>query len=401
MIIPTLILPKMYEAQRAAIMDPARIVVIEAGTKCGKTVGCLLWIIAKAWNDHESGHAYWWVAPVYQQAKMAMDRAKKWLLQADPTKTIWASHDSDLWLSMPSGSKIWFRSADDPDNLFGEDVFAVVMDEATRTKDAAFHAVRSTLTATRGPIRIIGNVRGRKNWVHQLGLRADGVEISRHKLTAWDAVDAGIIAREEVESAKRDLPDHVFRELYLAEPADDGGNPFGIPAIGRCVAPLSTAPVVAWGVDLAKSHDWTVAIGLDSECRVVEMHRWQSDWGQTRTRLVEIIGQTAALIDSTGVGDPIVEELQRSLPCVEAFKFTSQSKQQIMEGLAAKIQARGIEFPDGWLCDELETFEFEYGKTGVRYSAPSGQHDDGVCALALAVRHLGVASVNTLEVRII
>ena len=401
MIIPTLILPKMYEAQRAAIMDPARIVVIEAGTKCGKTVGCLLWLIAKAWNDQESGHAYWWVAPVYQQAKMAMDRAKKWLLQADPTKTIWASHDSDLWLSMPSGSKIWFRSADDPDNLFGEDVFAVVMDEATRTKDAAFHAIRSTLTATRGPIRIIGNVRGRKNWVHQLGLRADGVEIARHKLTAWDAVDAGIIAREEVESAKRDLPDHVFRELYLAEPADDGGNPFGIPAIGRCVAPLSTAPVVAWGVDLAKSHDWTVAIGLDSECCVVEMHRWQSDWGQTRTRLVEIIGQTAALIDSTGVGDPIVEELQRSLPCVEAFKFTSQSKQQIMEGLAAKIQARGIEFPDGWLRDELEAFEFEYGKTGVRYSAPSGQHDDGVCALALAVRHLGVASVNTLEVRII
>ena len=401
MIIPTLILPKMYEAQRAAIMDPARIVVIEAGTKCGKTVGCLLWLIAKAWNDQESGHAYWWVAPVYQQAKMAMDRAKKWLLQADPTKKIWASHDSDLWLSMPSGSKIWFRSADDPDNLFGEDVYAVVMDEATRTKDAAFHAIRSTLTATRGPIRIIGNVRGRKNWVHQLGLRADGVEIARHKLTAWDAVDAGIIAREEVESAKRDLPDHVFRELYLAEPADDGGNPFGIPAIGRCVAPLSTAPVVAWGVDLAKSHDWTVAIGLDSECRVVEMHRWQSDWGQTRTRLVEIIGQTAALIDSTGVGDPIVEELQRSLPCVEAFKFTSQSKQQIMEGLAAKIQARGIEFPDGWLRDELEAFEFEYGKTGVRYSAPSGQHDDGVCALALAVRHLGVASVNTLEVRII
>jgi hypothetical protein len=107
------------------------------------------------------------------------------------------------------------------------------------------------------------------------------------------------------------------------------------------------------------------------------------------------------LIDSTGVGDPIVEELQRSLPCVESFKFTSQSKQQIMEGLAARIQSGGIGFCDGWLRDELEAFEFEYSRSGVKYSAPSGVHDDGVCALALAVRLLGTTARNTLEVRII
>jgi hypothetical protein len=32
----------------------------------------------------------------------------------------------------------------------------------------------------------------------------------------------------------------------------------------------------------------------------------------------------------------------------------------------------------------LEQFEFEYTRTGVRYSAPAGLHDDCVCALALA-----------------
>ena len=391
----------MYPAQRRVILDPARIVIIEAATKSGKTVGCLMWLITKAWNDAKHGGAYWWVAPVYQQSKMAMERVRKWMLQADPKKSIWSSHDTDMWIQLPSGCRIWFRSADDPDNLYGEDVRAAVIDEATRCKEAAWHAVRSTLTATRGQVRIIGNVRGRKNWVHQMAMRADGVDIAYHKLTAWDAVEGGILQREEIESAKRDLPDHVFRELYLAEPADDGGNPFGIPAIARCVTTLSTDPVAAWGVDLAKSHDWTVAIGLDTDCRVVEIHRWQSDWGQTRRRLVDIIGDNPALIDSTGVGDPIVEELQRSLPCVESFKFTSQSKQQLMEGLAAKIQTGGIGFPDGWLRDELDLFEFEYSRAGVKYSAPSGVHDDGVCALALAVRNLSTASQNTLEVRII
>lgn len=69
---------------------------------------------------------------------------------------------------------------------------------------------------------------------------------------------------------------------------------------------------------------------------------------------------------------------------VEGFHFSSTSKQMLMEGLALSIHKVEIAFPDGWLPSELETFEYEYTKTGVRYTAPQGLHDDGVCALALA-----------------
>jgi hypothetical protein len=57
-----------------------------------------------------------------------------------------------------------------------------------------------------------------------------------------------------------------------------------------------------------------------------------------------------------------------------------------MEGLAVAIQQRAISFPDGLLVSELEAFEYSYTRTGVLYSAPEGLTDDGVCALALAVR---------------
>lgn len=397
-------LPALYSKQYEAIHDPKRIVVIEAATKAGKTAGCLVWLLGKAWNDKVAGHSYWWVAPVYQQSRIAFDRMKAWLRQADQTKRVWKSHDTEMWIEIASGSRIWFKSGDDPDNLYGEDVYGAVLDEATRMREESWHAARSTLTATRGAVRIIGNVRGRRNWVHRLAQRGiDGQDgdIAYHKLTAYDAVAGGVIKIEEVEAAKRDLPDAVFRELYLAEAADDGGNPFGIDAIARCIAPMSVEPVACYGVDLAKSQDWTVVVGLDRDCRVCVLERWQSDWGQTLERLKRTIGDTPALIDSTGVGDPIVEELQRSLPCVTAFRFTSQSKQQIMEGLSSRMQQGGIQLPDGWLRAECESFEFEYSRTGVRYSAPVGQHDDGVCALALAVRHLGTVGANTLEVRIL
>ncbi len=55
-----------------------------------------------------------------------------------------------------------------------------------------------------------------------------------------------------------------------------------------------------------------------------------------------------------------------------------------MEGLAVAIQKQEIGFPDGVIANELESFEYEYTRTGVRYSAPSGMNDDAVCALALA-----------------
>jgi len=69
---------------------------------------------------------------------------------------------------------------------------------------------------------------------------------------------------------------------------------------------------------------------------------------------------------------------------IDGLKFTSQSKQQLMEGLATAIQQGIIGFPDGIIVNELEVFEYQFTANGVRYSAPSGFHDDCVMALALA-----------------
>jgi hypothetical protein len=58
-----------------------------------------------------------------------------------------------------------------------------------------------------------------------------------------------------------------------------------------------------------------------------------------------------------------------------------------MEGLAPVIQKREIGYPDGVLVLKLESFSYEYTRTGVRYGAPKGMTDDCVCALALAREH--------------
>ena len=49
------------------------------------------------------------------------------------------------------------------------------------------------------------------------------------------------------------------------------------------------------------------------------------------------------------------------------------------------IQERTVTFPEGVVVQELEQFEYEFTRTGCRYSAPQGYFDDCVCALSLAV----------------
>jgi hypothetical protein len=372
--------PWLADYQREAIFAPERYAAIEASTKAGKTAGCIVWIVEQAIKG-KSGQNFWWVAPVREQAKIAFTR-----IRAAIPRWSYTVNETVLTITLANGAILWFKSADKPDSLYGEDVYAAVIDEASRCKEEAWHAVRSTLTATRAPIRLIGNVRGRKNWMYRMARKAEAGEPDMHfaKITAYDAVQAGVLDKDEIEDARRQLPENVFKELYLAEASDDDGNPFGIVSIRNCISPLSNNPPVAYGIDLAKSVDWTVIIGLDKEGKVCKFERFQLPWTETMTKIRNTVGTFPALVDSTGVGDPILETLQRESNNFEGFKFTQGSKQQLMEGLAVAIQQGQISYPDGVIVSELESFEYEYTRTGVKYSAPQGMHDDCVCGLALA-----------------
>jgi hypothetical protein len=385
----------LYPKQAAIIDDAARFTITEATTKAGKTMSHIEWQLEEMAKLRRGNH--WWVAPVNSQADIAFRRAQDRLRGyidssgelvkvAEPIP--FEQNETKKFIKV-FGCTWWFKSADKPDSLYGEDVYTLVSDEITRWKELAWSACYSTLTATKGKAKLIGNVKGKRNFAYKLARKAQSgaQDWSYHKLTANDAIDGGVIEVDTVAQAKRDLPANVYRELYEAEAADDGSNPFGIEAIRQCtMSERSSKPAIAYGIDLAKSVDWTWVYGLDVDGNECFSERWQADWGTTRKRIKQIVGNKPALVDSTGVGDAIVEELQRDMPLVEGYKFSSLSKQQLMEGLASSIQQKTIGFYDPALIDELECFEFEYTRTGVKYSAPEGLHDDGVVAAALSKR---------------
>lgn len=370
-----IILPKLHQGQRRVVAEAGRFNVLECGRRFGKsTLGENLAI-----QTALAGSPVGWFAPNYKILLPIQDEIFRLVGNISDTNKV------ERRARLINGGSIEFWSLDDGDAGRSRKYKRVVIDEASlaaNMQEAWEAAIRPTLTDLRGDAWFLGTPKGR-NFFHKLFARA---EAGDEGWRSWrlPTTDNPHIPADEIEAARKELPEHVFKQEYLGIPADDGGNPFDLAAIRRCIRPMSTDKPSVFGVDLAKSQDWTWIIGLDRQRRVCLSERWQSDWGQTRRRLVQMIGRVPTLIDSTGVGDPIVEDLQKVCPFTEGFKFTQMSKQQIMEGLAAVIQRGEIEFPAGVLVNELESFEYEFTKTGVRYEAPQGMHDDGVCALALA-----------------
>ena len=116
-------------------------------------------------------------------------------------------------------------------------------------------------------------------------------------------------------------------------------------------------------------------------------------------RIIEIAkryNNAVCCIDYTGVGDVVVEALQGAGVRCDPYKIGgSTAKQQLIEKLRIGFENERLSFPFdptgrktphmATAIKELEQYEYLIGKTGiVRYSAPSGRHDDCVIAMALA-----------------
>lgn len=206
--------PWLPDYQLEIIDDPARYTVTEGTTKAGKTVSHIIWLFEETLKLSEGQHT-WWVAPVYKQAEIAYKRLKQFISE----EGIFKANDSKLRITFINGAVMEFKTGENPDNLFGEDVYAVVMDEYTRMRQEAWYAIRSTLTATGGRCKFIGNVKG-VGWGYQMARKAEeGADgWAYYKVTADDAVRAGILPQEEIDDARNSYPEAVFLELYYGIP---------------------------------------------------------------------------------------------------------------------------------------------------------------------------------------
>lgn len=349
------------------------------GRRFGKTAVGIRWLCDGAL----AGEPVAWFAPSY---KLALEAWRELVDRLKPVTSRISEQDKRLELMTGGVIEVW--TLDGPDPARGRKYRRVVIDEAGIVRDLLDvwqQAIRPTLVDLGGLALILGTPKGRRHGFVTLFNRGNTGEDADWAAFRASTLDNPYIPAEEVETARNELPPEVFAQEFEGIPTDDGANPFGLDAIRKAVGDLSIHPPVIYGLDLARAMDYTVLIGLDAWRRVTYVDRWQAPWAVTKDKVRAVVGQVPVVADATGVGDAIVADLDVMGVAVTPHVFTQPSKLRLMQRLVTALQAKELTIPAGWLITELETFEFSYGNSGIRYEAPKGLHDDGVMALGLAL----------------
>ncbi len=393
---------KFHTLQYQAWSSAAKTKVLCVGRRAGKSELLARWALAGAMDDHLRGIAgiTWVILPTYQMARPLF---RKFLQAAPPgwiTKTIGTETMPDML--QVGRARIEFKSGDHPERLVGEGLRRVVMDEAGLFKARLYsESILPALMDHDAPVLLAGTPKG-KNWFYRL--YAEGLDKASPGVATFKGPSSvnPFLPKGAIEKMRARMTERLFRQEVLAHFLDDDGAVFR--TVGQCILPggeYSKLPTVAIGVDLARKRDFTVIIGVDRQRRVTFLDRFRTmPWPQQKTRIraaYEKLGKPKALIDATGVGDPVVQDLQQGgMIRARGFIFTPSSKAEIVEGLALEMEQGRVGLPDEpVLINELKAFEYTTTKGGlVRYGAPDGMkddeeeyiHDDTVMSLALAVR---------------
>lgn len=336
--------------------------------------------------------AYWHLFPTYAEAKDAVWRDPQMLFNMIPEKLVERTNESELIVYFKNGSMYQLKGADDPDALRGAGPVGLILDEFAMMKYESWQVLEPILRANGGWAWFIGTPKGR-NHLYDFYIRGQKGD-PEWKSWILRASTSGVIHPEQLLKSKQTQPQAMYNQEYECEFLEGAGQVFrGVRDVCTAVPkPPETNHLYVMGVDLAKVTDYTVIAVYDRATNAqVYQDRFQTlEWPFQKEKIkaiAEKYNKALVVLDATGVGDPIADDLARFGVNVEPFKISEISKKELIEKLSIWIDQRRIRmFNSEAILYEFDNFSYEIGSTGkIRYGAKEGYHDDIVMAHALAV----------------
>jgi hypothetical protein len=202
---------KPHEKQLEFHSSGARYRVASWGRQSGKSTACLNELVKRAWEN--PGTKYWFVSPTYQQARIQYRRLIG-MLWSCPEVMV-KKNQTELRVKLINNSEISFRSGENFDNLRGETLHGVVVDEVRDQHPELWPQVlRPMLTTTKGWAAFVSTPNGFDAFY-------DLAERSKTD-PDWAFMSAPstcnpLFTVEEYEAAKRELSDAEFAQEINAE----------------------------------------------------------------------------------------------------------------------------------------------------------------------------------------
>jgi hypothetical protein len=373
--------------------EPYKYYILNIGRQFGKSLLATNQLLKWALNKRCQCA---WVSPIYRQASKVFDEVIKAF--AKTNGVIEKKDSTDLSITFCNGSTIQFFSAERYDNIRGFTFDYLVCDEFAFMDEKAWSEVlRATVLVKGKKVLLISTPKGKNHFFHMYNLEGVNKQYKSFTMTSYHNP---LITPAEIDDARLTLPDHVFRQEYLAEFIDGGAGVFKDLIINN--SPIATENYYA-GIDLGRADDYSVVSIFNQQGQLVCSERYrQESWDAIVKKLSTVINRynASTLVEVNSLGDAIFEQIrQQSNNIVQPFVTTSKSKQDIIERLVIATQQQKVTFTNiDWLLKEFDVFGWEYNiKTrSIKYSAPAGFHDDGVMATAIAYECLNSIKSNDI-----
>jgi len=378
----------MRQDQWDIYRHPAKVKVLSMGRRWGKSV---LGQIISVLTANAGGRVAWCV-PNYKNGN-PLWRGVRQAVGELVAQRLCSVNNTERTVEFQNGGGIALYSMDNPDSIRGEAFHIAILDEAAMMPEGVWtEVIQPTLADNGGDAILISTPKGRnwfwREWQHG----RDGME-DYASWTAPSSANPNPNIKRAAELARFRVPEQSYRQEWLAEFLEDGGNVFR--RVRDAVENVDPTPTVGHdyviGVDWGKQHDFTVVTVLDTFLNsVVTVDRFnQIDYSVQMGRVQRLVDKyrpVSVIVERNSMGEVLVEQAERRGWPVEAFTTTAASKRRAIDDLALAFEQGAIQIPDeAWLIDELEAYDMERLPSGMlRYGAPAGMHDDGVMSLAIA-----------------
>jgi len=395
------------------------------GRRYGKTLGGEGLVIIEAGRCQGRAYKFAYCSPTYKRAREVFAdfvlRFKSLILK---------KRASDLYVELKpfglnAGAKGWFWSLEQHDNLRGEGLDRVIVDECADIVPEAYYATLAPMLADTGGHALLLGTPKRVGvgftWFRSEFLKGEDKTAYPHHASGSGPSESNPHLNQEALAQLREdcIDDLTRREEYDAEWVTEVGavferldDAFVLPVlrmqgeyiwISQEPKPLHKYLI---GLDLARFEDFTVASIFDRETREqVAVLRVQGEEYEYQLELVHDLREryngALIIVDEAGAGTPIMERLRRRYrDGARARKWNNRTKEEdITRGRLLFQQASWKFINVPWQRNEFQVYtRKKLELSGAwRYEAPHGFHDDAVSAACLATELIALPHIAARE----
>lgn len=366
------------------------LLTVICGRQFGKTT--ISENIALMWALEDSGSNILWVSPTESQSKKVYTETLNSVRDTVLVESYKGSK-GEMEIQFINGSKIQFRGALSGDNLRGDSIHYLILDEASFIKrDTVEGVLLPSLSVTGKKVLIITTPKG-KNWVYDYYLKGlDGT--GGYYSLRFPSTESPLMNTTILQMFKDTFTKDMYRQEILAEFID-------VSSVFKDFEQLATLkeesnPVNGknyWaGIDIGLITDATVISILDDNGDLVKFYRFVGeDTNDLLNEFRKIFNKwnfSHIFIENNNQGLPIFQLLKPEYGNLSQFNTNTKTKREIIDDLIFRINKKEMRFvKEEILLQEFDNFKFQQTSTGhLQYLAENGYSDDIVMATAIANR---------------